>query len=63
MHNYDVKMPNLAWTQDNDFLCLFLNFDTASNSTQICQHLTKFEALRVHFLKDVFVAVAVVVAG
>ena len=52
LHDYDVKMPNFtfcAWrtlTQDNDFLFLFLNFDTPSllesNSRKNCQHLTNW---------------------
>ena len=39
LHDYDVKMPNFTslsrtGTQDNDFLFLFLNFDTVfQNST------------------------------
>ena len=59
---------------DNDFLFLSLNFDTVFyNSTpettdniwwieQDGISAIKFEAARLHFLSDVFVAVAVVVA-
>ena len=43
------KMPNFtffcrAWTQDNDLLFLFLNFDslTEFNSRNNCQHLTNW---------------------
>ena len=63
-----------TWTQDNDFLFLFLKFDTAfKNSTpEKCANIwriervgisaIKFEVARIHFLSDVFVAVDVVVA-
>ena len=66
----------LSWTgtQDNNFLFLFLNFDTAlQNSTpkkfahiwRIKQDgisVIKFEATQIHFLSDVFLAVTFVVA-
>ena len=56
-----------TWTQDNDFLFLFLKFDTAfKNSTPAkCANIwriervgikaIKFEVARIHFLSDVFV--------
>ena len=61
-------------TKDNSFLFLFLNFDAVpKNSTpkkivntwQIKRDgisAIKFEAAQIHFLSDVFVAVAVFVA-
>ena len=61
------------WTQENDFLFLFLHFDTVlQNSTpektaNIWRieregiNATKFKAAELYFLSDVFVAVAVVV--
>ena len=62
-----------TWTQHNDFLFLFLNFDTVfKNSTPekianiwsierdgIC--VIKFEAGWLYFLSDIFIAIAVIV--
>ena len=50
LHDHDVKVPNFTfcwgrWTQDNDFLFLFLNFDTSLlefNSRTNCQLLTNW---------------------
>ena len=65
----------MTWTQDNDFLFLSLNFDTVvkkvtpvkiANIWRIERggiSAIKFEAARLHFLSNVFVAVAVVDVG
>ena len=60
-------------TQDNDFLFLFLNFENVLENSNpekianICRirggiSAIKFEAMRLYFLSDVFLAVAVIVA-
>ena len=67
LHDFYVKLPNFTFQR----LCFsfpelwysLLEF----NSRKICQHLTnwtswKFDEARIHFLRDVFVAVAAVVA-
>ena len=76
LHDYDVKMPATfcgGREQDKDPFFLFLNFDTVfKNSTpeKIANiwrierdriSTIKFEAARLHFLSEVFVAVAVAV--
>ena len=59
-----------TWTQDNNFLFLFLNFDTVFYNSTPEKKLptfgelsaTKFEAAQLYFLRDVYEAVAVVIA-
>ena len=70
----DFNVLRRTWTPNNNFLFLSLNFDTVLTKSTvekfaiICQierdgkKATKFEVARVHFLSDVFVAVAVVAA-
>ena len=78
LHDYNVEMPNFTWrtwTQDNDFLFLFLNFDgrvlefhsrrKIVNVWRIEQDgisAIKFETVRLHFC-DVFVAAAAAVVA
>ena len=64
------------WTQDNDSLFPFMNFETVFlvlvyNARKVCQlwwieqdgiSVTEFEAVSIHFLSDIFIAVALVVA-
>ena len=70
----DFNVLRRTWTPNNNFLFLSLNFDTVLTKSTvekfaiICQierdgkKATKFEVARLHFLSDVFVAVAVVAA-
>ena len=52
-----------AKTQCSEFLFLFLNFHTVFRQTKRGGiSAIKFEAARIHFLSDAFVAVAIVVA-
>ena len=78
LHDYDVKMPNFTFCggREHKATTFFLFFRASIQSFRIqlqknCQDLTnwmrwinaiKFEAVRIHFLCNVFVAVAVVVA-
>ena len=76
LYDYDVKMPKFTfyktWTQDNDFFkCSFVNLYTVhffriqllkkSPTFDKLEEL-EFETARIHFFRDVFAAVAVVVA-
>ena len=73
---YNVKLPNFTFVQDintKESPSFFLNFDTVlKNSTpekfpNIWQierdwvRTIKFEATRIHFLTDVFIAFAIIV--
>ena len=78
LYENDVKMPNFTFRGEREYTrqqlyfsfpelrCSLLEFNSRKN----CQHLTerdrisaiKFEAARLHFFNDVFVADAVVVA-
>ena len=51
VHDYNLKMPNFTFflwrtrTQDNDFVFLFLNFDTVFHNKLLQKKLATFDEL------------------
>ena len=65
MHDYDVKVPNFTFCRGREHnttaLFFFPQLDSLSELNSKISAI-KFEAARIHYLSDVFVTVAVIVA-